>query len=302
MFGYHGHYFLIELTRATASAQAFLTDLLRDRIGGVGLATELLTLNTPADLPPFDPAAAIVIATSPLVGTPLTTSAKFAVVGKPAHRSISDSSSSRLAILARLKPAGRNRHCRSGARVEHRLPRRGRRRCCRPAVSLDYRRRNRNPDQATSRSGVAVMAISPADERLVRFAAISNDVNPPAAAAWAGLRQQTAQGGSPFAATAGCRSPSQMDHATHATSPSGVSDPAAYRELGAVANLLTFNRLATLPTRNFQQATFEQAEQLAGEALAQLPGSLQRSSPPAASAARSCFLLKMLAPQHVSSV
>jgi aldehyde:ferredoxin oxidoreductase len=40
-----------------------------------------------------------------------------------------------------------------------------------------------------------------------------------------------------------------------------------YRELGTVANLLTFNRLAALPTRNFQQGTFEAAAALSGEEL-----------------------------------
>ena len=44
-------------------------------------------------------------------------------------------------------------------------------------------------------------------------------------------------------------------------------DTAKYRELGTVANLLTFDRLGTLPTRNFQQATFEGAERLSGERL-----------------------------------
>ena len=42
---------------------------------------------------------------------------------------------------------------------------------------------------------------------------------------------------------------------------------AKYRELGTVANLLTFNRLAALPTRNFQQGTFEGADALSGESL-----------------------------------
>ena len=42
---------------------------------------------------------------------------------------------------------------------------------------------------------------------------------------------------------------------------------AKYRELGTVANLLTFNRLAALPTRNFQQGTFEDAAALSGEEL-----------------------------------
>jgi aldehyde:ferredoxin oxidoreductase len=40
-----------------------------------------------------------------------------------------------------------------------------------------------------------------------------------------------------------------------------------YRELGTVANLATFNRLAVLPTRNFQASTFEGAAALSGEAL-----------------------------------
>jgi aldehyde:ferredoxin oxidoreductase len=40
-----------------------------------------------------------------------------------------------------------------------------------------------------------------------------------------------------------------------------------YRRLGTVANLAVFNRLGTLPTRNFQRATFEGAEALSGEAL-----------------------------------
>src|SRR5262249_39467936 len=42
---------------------------------------------------------------------------------------------------------------------------------------------------------------------------------------------------------------------------------AKYRELGTVANLLTFNRFAALPTRNFQQGTFEAAEAVSGESL-----------------------------------
>src|SRR6202035_956040 len=42
---------------------------------------------------------------------------------------------------------------------------------------------------------------------------------------------------------------------------------AKYRELGTVANLLTFNRFAALPTRNFQQGTFDQPANLSGEEL-----------------------------------
>jgi aldehyde:ferredoxin oxidoreductase len=42
-----------------------------------------------------------------------------------------------------------------------------------------------------------------------------------------------------------------------------------YRSLGTVANLSVFNRLGTLPTRNFQQSTCDDAELLSGESLAE---------------------------------
>ena len=40
---------------------------------------------------------------------------------------------------------------------------------------------------------------------------------------------------------------------------------AKYRELGTLANLLAFNAISTLPTRNFQAATFEGAGRLGAE-------------------------------------
>src|SRR2546423_1669161 len=43
---------------------------------------------------------------------------------------------------------------------------------------------------------------------------------------------------------------------------------AKYRELGTLANLLAFNAIATLPTRNFQESTFAEAPRLAAEDLA----------------------------------
>ena len=40
-----------------------------------------------------------------------------------------------------------------------------------------------------------------------------------------------------------------------------------YRNLGTIANVAVFNRLGTLPTRNFRESTFEGAEQVSGEEL-----------------------------------
>jgi aldehyde:ferredoxin oxidoreductase len=43
-----------------------------------------------------------------------------------------------------------------------------------------------------------------------------------------------------------------------------------YRELGTLANLLSFNAISTLPTRNFSAASFEEAPRLAAEELHEL--------------------------------
>jgi aldehyde:ferredoxin oxidoreductase len=42
---------------------------------------------------------------------------------------------------------------------------------------------------------------------------------------------------------------------------------AKYRELGTATNLLTFNRFGTLPTRNFQRGTFDEAPKLSPQEL-----------------------------------
>jgi aldehyde:ferredoxin oxidoreductase len=42
---------------------------------------------------------------------------------------------------------------------------------------------------------------------------------------------------------------------------------AKYRELGTAANLLVFNRLHALPTRNFQSGSFAAAAELSPESL-----------------------------------
>jgi len=47
---------------------------------------------------------------------------------------------------------------------------------------------------------------------------------------------------------------------------------AKYRELGTLANLLAFNEIAALPSRNFSSASFEGAPALAAEQLSELRG------------------------------
>ena len=103
MFGYHGRYLRIDLTHGSSTWIALPEDVLRRFLGGVGLATYLMHRESPTGVDPLAGEAPLIFSLSPLVGTPLTTSAKFAVVAKsPLTERLNDAlSSSHFAIAAK---------------------------------------------------------------------------------------------------------------------------------------------------------------------------------------------------------
>jgi aldehyde:ferredoxin oxidoreductase len=273
MHGYHGRYLRIDA--GTGSAQwVSLPDSVPARfIGGVGLAAWLMHREAPPGIDPLAPEAPLIFAFSPLVGTPLTTSAKFAVVAKsPLTGRLNDAlSSSHFALAGK----------RSGADA---LVIRGA--CASPALLIiDDCAVRLEPagdlwglpgDEATARLeerfGPAYQAavIGPAGENLVRYATVSHG------------NRHAGRGG--LGAVMGAKRLKAIlvtgSRRLRVADPAGVVEAARrlsetsfgpatakYRELGTVANLLTFNRLHALPTRNFQQGSFDQADALSGEAL-----------------------------------
>src|SRR5215218_4215754 len=91
-YGYHGGYLRIDVSRGTAELLPLVDTVLRHFIGGSGLGVRLLLDEGAAHVDPLAPEAPLVFAFSPLVGSPLTTSAKFAVVSKsPLTGRINDS-------------------------------------------------------------------------------------------------------------------------------------------------------------------------------------------------------------------
>jgi len=91
-YGYHGSYLRIDLSSGAAERVPLADAVLRQFIGGSGLGVKLLLDEGAALMDPLAPAAPLVFAFSPLVGSPLTTSAKFAVVSKsPLTERINDS-------------------------------------------------------------------------------------------------------------------------------------------------------------------------------------------------------------------
>ena len=73
--GYHGQYLLIDLSRGRYQTMRLRESTLRQFLGGTGLGAHLLLQSGQADRDPLSPEAPLAFVFSPLVGSPLTTSA-----------------------------------------------------------------------------------------------------------------------------------------------------------------------------------------------------------------------------------
>jgi len=273
MFGYHGRYLRVDLSRRSAEWVPLEERILRRFLGGVGLGVYLLHKESRARIDPLAPEAPLIFSLSPLVGTPLTTSAKFAVVAKsPLTNRLNDAlSSSHFALAA--KRAGCDALVIIGVCSEpSMLVINEGQITIQPAVDLWGLAASEAAEKLTSRLGPRfhTAIIGPAGENLVRYATISHENRH---AGRGGLGAVLGSKRLKAVAVAGSQRVEVADPAGVVAAAKDLSQrsfgpaTAKYRELGTVANLLTFNRFAALPTRNFQQGTFEEAANLSGEEL-----------------------------------
>jgi aldehyde:ferredoxin oxidoreductase len=276
--GYFKQALIVDVDGQSATGTPLELDerVLRAYLGGVGLGTWLLHRLAPPLVDPLAPDAPLAFVFSPLVGTPLTTSAKFAVVAKsPLTRLITDAlASSQFAISGKLTGNDaiviRGRAdvlsvlliSHDGVQLIPAPELKGM-----PAADAEASVRD------THGRGWRTAAIGPAGERGVRYATISHDgrhagrgglgavlgsKNIKAVMVKAGTRVDVADAPAVLAAAKDLRGRS-FGPATK-----------KYRELGTLANLLAFNAVSTLPTRNFTSATFEGAPRLAAEELQEM--------------------------------
>ena len=271
--GYHSSYLRIDLTSG-ASERIFLEEsFLREHLGGSGLGVALLLKEGAATVDPLSPAASMTFVFSPLVGSPLTTSAKFAVVSKsPLTQRINDSLASSGFALAGKKTGH------DAILITGKAPR--------PSILIIDDEQVRLEPAADflglstgdterglrERFGTEFQTatIGPAGERQVCYATISHD------------GRHAGRGGS--GAVLGSKNIKAIavrgTHRPHWAEPSALVElarqfseksfgpaTAKYRELGTASNLLTFNRLNVLPTRNFQQGSFPGAAAISPEEL-----------------------------------
>jgi aldehyde:ferredoxin oxidoreductase len=274
MLGFWGRLLLVDLGSGRAVYRVLEEDRLRRYLGGVGLGASLLHEYAPPGVDPLSPENPLIFTSAPLVGTRLTTTAKFAVVTKsPLTGFIADSLSSshfalelkRLGIDAlvitgratRLASLFVDRDTVHLLDAEH----------LRGTAPVEAQARLRSQLDAPS---AWIASIGLAGENRVRFATISNE------------GRHAGRGG--VGAVMGAKNlkaialrgdlettvadPVLVDHLAgglRRRSVGSLTDK--YRRLGTVANLSVFNRLGALPTRNFQQATFDRAEAISGETL-----------------------------------
>lgn len=282
-FGYHAHSLHVNLTEEAGSFERIEENVLRRFIGGSGLGVALLLHSNAAEADPLSPDSSLVFTFSPLVGSPLTTSAKFAVVGKsPLTHRINDSLASSGFALAGKKCGcdaivitGRARQPsvlvidEGAVRLE-------------PANELWGLTIGETENRLREMlgSGFCSAVIGPAGERQVRYATISHDGR------HAGRGGSGAVLGSKnikAVAVRGSRRcqwahPAELaDYAKRLSERSFGPATAKYRELGTASNLLLFNRLNTLPTRNFQQGNFSGAQELSPEKLSSVRQKTQTS-------------------------
>ena len=107
-----------------------------------------------------------------------------------------------------------------------------------------------------------VASIGPAGERLVQYATVSHDgrhAGRGGLGAVLGSKLIKAVAVRPSTKVAPADPPAVLAAARDLRARSFGPATAKYRELGTLANLLAFNAIATLPTRNFQAATFAEA-------------------------------------------
>jgi aldehyde:ferredoxin oxidoreductase len=184
--GYFGRALVVDLDDGSSTTLELDDATLRATLGGAGLGTYLVTALAPPGVEPLSAAAPLVFAFSPLVGTPLTTSAKFAVVAKsPLTYRLNDAlASSHFAIAGKL--TGHDAIVVRGACTEwSTLVVDGDGARLIDASALRGTAATEAETQLRAQLGPSyrVAAIGAAGERRVRYATISHDG--PAAAGWA---------------------------------------------------------------------------------------------------------------------
>lgn len=277
MNGWRGTILRVDLTAGQVTAQPLDPAMAKAYVGGRGFGIHTLLAELDPRCDPLGPENLMVMAAGPLTGTKAPTGARYMVMTKSPLTGAVTCSNSGGEFPAALKRAGIDMLVFAGRSAEpvYLWIDDGRAEL-RPAAHL-WGRNTHETDAALrleTHPEARTACIGPAGERGVLFASIMND-------------KDRAAGRSGVGAVMGAKRLKAV--AVRGTSPVPLHDEAAFKELvktynrkfldslqGKPPGLRTYGTAATiagtqtvgaLPTRNFQQGTFEGWEAISGQAL-----------------------------------
>jgi aldehyde:ferredoxin oxidoreductase len=276
LFGYAGKILTVNLDTGKTQTQPLNMDVARKFIGGIGLGMHLWLDNTKKGVDPLSPENAIVLALGPISGTMFPTAGNgHAFISKSPETNLLGEAVSHGTFGAELKRAGYDAIILKGKAEK-------------PvylwidddsvqlldAAHLKGKSPSETEDAIKDEIGdyyVRVAAIGLAGEKLSRIACIINEKT--RAAGRTGLGAVMGSKNLKAIAVRGTRdiTVAKPDEFMEMVKDfhERMKGPATrkYRTLGTVENVLINNTLYCMPTRNYTNAHFEDAEKVSGEAI-----------------------------------
>jgi len=273
VFGYAGKILYVDLTRKKTSIEPIQNKFCEKYIGGNGFAIRLLYDNTRPKIDPLSPENVLIFAVGPFAGTMVPTSGKYIVQAKSPLTNFMGESVSSGAWGPTLKRAGYDAMVIKGKSekptylfVDDDIVQ------FRDAKNLWGKESLRTSELIMEEVGdesVCTATIGPAGENLVKFANITNDRY-----RQAGRTGMGAVMGSKNLKAVAVRGTKKVEVSNLEKLMEVCQDlyeqcqgegTRSYRLFGTPVMVLIMNHLAAFPTRNWQQSSFELAEDISGE-------------------------------------
>jgi len=272
MLGYSGKILHIDLTRRKSWVETKPETWYKVYVGGVSMAARLCWENIEVGCDPLAPGNPICIAGGVFAGTPVPVGGKYGLASKsPLTGFLGDSLSGSWFAVA-LKRAGWDGIVIHGAsdewvnvfvddeRVEFRK--------ASHLLGLNTFETEEAIREELGDDQVRSATLGPAGEKMVLFANVTNDGRQAGrtghGAVWGSKKLKALS----IRGTHGVRvaDPDTLLKLSYDISKTAQGPyTQKYRILGTSSNVLNMNRLGLLPTRNYQQGVFEQAELISGE-------------------------------------
>lgn len=277
MYGWRGNVLRVDLDRATVVQTVLDPDTARKFIGGRGFGIDVLLNELDPSCDPLGPENLIVMATGPLTGTKAPTGARYMVMTKSPLTGAVTCSNSGGQFPAALKWAGVDMIVFSGkaAAPVYLWIEEGRAEL-RPAGHLWGKNTHDTHDtlRLQTHPEARVACIGPAGERQVRFAGIMNDKDRAAGRSGVGavmgaknLKAVAVYGSSPVPLYDETAFKALVKKFNRKFIESLNGQPPGLRTYGTAATITGTQGIGALPTRNFQQGTFDGWKAISGQAL-----------------------------------